>query len=831
MKKRSGVFLSTLLFFSTTSFANEEMEMFSGCIGRDVNGREVKVESLSRSLENCPFAKVYLKENEEKYKQALDEKIADALKTSLDQDLETLMLQGEFFNSLGINLLNYGSNEAIKTSCQLDKMTDLSGCSGKNTEEYERRKNTLISKFGAKNGDEFNQKIKDKFKKMTGRDQGSFCSLLNSDEQNSEQFLLYQSSLTKASLLELKQYLEQGISTSDIQAKFPMLDLIFKGDEKIAQKFVEEIKSLDSKKDPNVLANLVKEKITSFYSQKENARSLSETMVKTCGDFNKKIAKFICNDDLSYETQNGATSKRLFDGFDMSQSDLARNKRVKLQDKEMAFMAFGKKCEIDEREESAGLAEKRQNLDQLIGAEGLYAKGLRTRLNSDDEVGLIEKLKEVAFCQIADLKSKKLCAESKVISSKKLRETYNCPDSKSCEDSIELAANYLEGCEKREAKNKRLAENSSTIHTNRHNGSERDLVEDKKDSLDLDFFDNLLSDTKVPSAKSISLNKKSNIVESKISVKDKNASDPYAPKTQKQNEGKKISETSEGRGYNELSNSYSGAEKFTSTNKKAQVQKSLKVDPTSKRANSSLVNNGGATSSGDTVSKINSELRERLASLEKKGAYKDGYEAGLSESGGSQGTQGSQGAKADLLNKASKSSKSDGKVKFNDSVYRNNQDFSDQEDFSEAINDGGQSTVVSKAKEGADIKDTGKVIGGSKGQAIGLNTQSTKKDEGQESVEPSPGLVLGLDELSLIDEAKLNQFWKNKNAKFIIGVKDDKEQNEKIILSLDKNKKPTIENFQSLSLKARESVLKSKLFKDYKVIRQVELNATIKSAL
>lgn len=70
MKIKTKLLTTTFLILNSFSVFAEDggVDTFSGCIGKDVTGREVKVESLSRSLENCPFAKVYLKENEERYK-------------------------------------------------------------------------------------------------------------------------------------------------------------------------------------------------------------------------------------------------------------------------------------------------------------------------------------------------------------------------------------------------------------------------------------------------------------------------------------------------------------------------------------------------------------------------------------------------------------------------------------------------------------------------------------------------------------------------------------------------------------------------------------------
>jgi hypothetical protein len=80
MKIKNKILTTAFLIVNSFSVLAEDggNDSFSGCIGKDVTGREVKVESLSRSLENCPFAKVYLKENEEKYKSEIDTKVSDA---------------------------------------------------------------------------------------------------------------------------------------------------------------------------------------------------------------------------------------------------------------------------------------------------------------------------------------------------------------------------------------------------------------------------------------------------------------------------------------------------------------------------------------------------------------------------------------------------------------------------------------------------------------------------------------------------------------------------------------------------------------------------------
>lgn len=833
MKIKTKLLTTTFLILNSFSvFAEDgEVDTFSGCIGKDVTGREVKVESLSRSLENCPFAKVYLKENEERYKSEIDAKVSDALKTSLDQDLETLMLQGEFFNSLGINLLNYGDNENIKANCKLDKMTDISSCSGKNNKEYERRKNALLEKFGAKDEAEFSQKIKDKFKRMTGRSDGNSCPLISNNEKDLDQFLLYQSSFTKASLLELKSYLKEG-DLSEISKKFPMLDLIFKGDDKVAQKFIEEIRGLDESKGENVLVGLIKDKIKNFYGQKENAKSISATMAKTCDDFNKKITKYICSDELDYEAQNATLSRRLFDGFDMSEADLSRNRRVKLQDKEMAFMAFGKKCEIDEREESLVVTQKRLTLDKLIGAEGEYVKGARGEISKSEINDSRKTLKEIAFCQTPDLKSKNLCSSSLPLSAAKLRETYNCPDDKLCDKSIELAANYLEGCEKREARNKLLAQNENTSGNNEAGNGSGTSVE-RKDPLDLDFFDNLLADAKPEISETPTLKKVSEKAQpkddgsSKEKGKAATSTDPYAPKGKKPiSEDKEISDN----GTNKISGAIRNMESSfgSSPLKSAKTPSKAKLGSSSKPSQS--LQASSLASASAVVSKDEALMREQLARLE--GQYKGMQLANEAKTRTqSQNELDSQIASSQNPGRSKKSKNE----KFNDSVYRNGLG-DDQSGLDEEIDENlaprAASTAAGEASsKGQASQNDGSKGTGAKGAGLALNSQAVKNLDDIESNELKPSLILNLDELSAIDESKLNQFWKDKNTKFIIGVKGEKDQSEKMILSLDKDKKPTIDNFQALSAKTRESILKSKLFKEFKIIRQKDLTETIKKAI
>lgn len=809
--------------------AGEEAEIFSGCIGKDVAGREVKVESLSRSLENCPFAKVYLKENEEKYKANIDENIAEFLKVSLDQDLETLMLQGEFFESIGINLLNYGASTEIKESCQLDKMTDVDECSGKNKNEYERRRKSLFSSFGANDSREFNHKIKEKFKKMTGRVESNSCPLISNNEQGLDHFLLYQSSFTKASLLELKQYLEKDLSLNDVQAKFPMLDLIFKGDEKIAQKFIEEIKAINEKQDPSLLAKTIKEKITRFYSEKENAQSISKAMESTCLNFNKKIRKFICSDELKYETQNGATSKRLFDGFDMSQSDLTRNKRVKLQDKEMAFMAFGKKCEIDEREESTLISDKRQSLDQFIGEAGEYTKELREEIPSEVKSRESMSLKQIAFCQSSDEKLKGKCSESNPIGANKLREIYNCPDSKNCDDSIELAANYLESCERREARSKKLAQRVRSEESS-SGQSKKESETMESDSLDLDFFDNLLADTKVPTTEGVGFVKKdekANLINTKTLNNADNTSrvnDAPFLKSKKLANKDDTQNSKEMSGANYQSSNFGVSE--NNSFKKPQISRVATTTSSADMAKKVVPrsDNVDISASGDeATAKIHAELKERLASLEgQQKGYRDGFEAASRDSKD----------KSYEDTRMPKGTRKSANPKFNDAVYRNSDSFIAANDINDNSNLDHHESPSSKGSSGIDgAKGATKGAINSKSQGMGLSVQGANKAEAKVAEEISPGLVLNLEELSAIDEIKLNQLWKDKNNKFIIGVKGANSQNEKMILSLDKDKKPMIENFQALSLKTRESVLKSKLFKDFKIIRQRDLNEIIKKAI
>lgn len=832
--------LKIVLFFASFEIlAGEEIEIFSGCVGKDVAGREVKVESLSRSLENCPFAKVYLKENEEKYKATIDGKIAESLKNSLDQDLENLMLQGEFFESLGINLLSYGSSAGIKESCQLDKMTEVDECLGENKKEYERRRKSLYSSFGANDSIDFNKKIKEKFKKMTGRNNENYCPLLGSNEQDLDQFLLYQSSFTKASLLELKLYLEKDLPLADIQAKFPMLDLIFKGNEDTAKKFIGEIRNIDDKIDPNVLARAIKEKITNFYSEKENAQSISTVMKNTCLNFNKKIKKFICSDDLKYETQNGAISKRLFDGFDMSQSDLSRNKRVKLQDKEMAFMAFGKKCEIDERDVSTLTSDKRKSLDELIGEAGEYTNGLREDIPAEVKSRESMSLKQIAFCQSTDEKLKGKCSADAPIAASKLREIYSCPDSKSCDDSIELAANYIEGCERRGARNKMLAQRvRGEESSSGQSKQESDAVE--SDSLDLDFFDNLLADNKTAPAKSIDLTKKdekANLLKSKaLNSSDKagNADSGNTLKSKRiaNDESNQNSKDSNGSGFQP--SNFGERENFAQVSNSFKKPQSAKIataiasstiassDATKKTA----INSGnadGANGVDEATAKIHAELKERLASLEgQQKGYKNGFEAG------------SRDSRVSRLEdvRTPKGTKKNSSPKFNDAVYRNGEDSVSVKDLSGNSSPDHKEEELAKAASSGEVgKGSSRSVANNKSQGIGLNAQGVNKIDTKDGDELSPGLVLNLEELSAIDETKLNQLWKDKNSKFIIGVKGDKLQNEKMILSLDKDKKTMIENFQALSLKTRESVLKSKLFKDFKIIRQRDLNEIIKKAI
>lgn len=844
------------LMFSSQAYAQLDIEGFNGCIGKDSTGRDVKVESLVRNLENCSFAKVYLKENEEKYKSELDQKIADALKTSLDQDLELIMLQGEFFNSLGVNLVNYGGQNAIAQSCQLDKMTDISKCQGKNAKEYERRKKILFSKYQVENEIGFTASIKNKFSSMIGDSEDKSCSLLNG---KNEQFLLYQASLTKGALLKLKEYVDQGKPIEEMKSEFPMLDLIFRGDEKVANKFINEVKGIQGPEltiDSNKLAEIVKTKIHDFYKKSENAKEISNTMAKSCESFQTKIKSYICSDDLKYESRDSLSSRQLFDGFDMTQSNMARNRRVNLQDKEMAFMAFGKRCELDENSQAKNFEGK--SVDSYIGNNGDYVRSLREVL-SEDAINLeVEKLKEFSHCKAVELKDKNLCSnERKRISSQSLKEVYNCTSDKACEDKIEKTANYLESCERRQAKilAKKNREKETSLAS--ANDSEASASANAKE-VELDFFDNLLGDTK-----------KSNFIASdnkkEIKKSEENADDLKLKEFNAQSEQdriKGVSISSAGNTTNEENEDYRIDEKnepnivrqanpFNETNSMnkfaaeiAEVRKTQALNNTL-TAKRPAKSDSAITKPENYVTKENAELRERIAKLE-------GMSAAQESSTQSAKTGLSIDQRIQALNKENdylknrerellaKNKKAVREVRentdFRSAVQQTNRQH--EEESLGNMEENGRSIAstqsksatkngASQAKESKDSKETRT----GKGLSLSIfgNTGNELKTKDQAEDKQTNAVLLSAEEIEGLDQGKLDQIWKDKKEKLHLGVKNKDKTIDTVIVAMDNSQKPVIENFASLSQDVQRSILDWKLIKDNKlIVRKNELDQMLK---
>lgn len=837
------------LMFSSQAYAQLDIEGFNGCIGKDSTGRDVKVESLVRNLENCSFAKVYLKENEEKYKSELDQKIADALKTSLDQDLELIMLQGEFFNSLGVNLVNYGEQNTIAQSCQLDKMTDISKCQGKNAKEYERRKKILFSKYQAENEVGFTASIKNKFSSMIGDSEDKSCSLLNG---KNEQFLLYQASLTKGALLKLKEYVDQGKPIEEMKSEFPMLDLIFRGDGKVANKFINEVKGIQGPEltiVSNKLAEVVKNKIHDFYKKSENAKEIASTMAKSCESFQAKIKSYICSDDLKYESRDSLSSRQLFDGFDMTQSNMARNRRVNLQDKEMAFMGFGKKCEIEERNDQAG-----NSLDFYIGNSGIFVKDLRENLSADSLKDELDKIQEYASCKVIELKDKNLCSnERKRISSQSLKEVYNCTSDKACEDKVEKTANYLESCERRQAKilAKKNREKETSLAS--ANDSEASAKE-----VELDFFDNLLGDTK-----------KSNFIASdnkkEIKKSEENADDLKLKEFNAQSEQdriKGVSISSAGKTTNEESEDYRIDEKnepnivrqanpFNETNSMNKFAAEIAEMRKTQALNNTLTakrpakSDSAITKPENYVTKENAELRERIAKLE-------GMSAAQESSTQSAKTGLSIDQRIQALNKENdylknrerellaKNKKAVREVRentdFRSAVQQTNRQH--EEESLGNMEENGRSIAstqsksatnngASQAKESKDSKETRT----GKGLSLSIfgNTGNELKTKDQAEDKQTNAVLLSAEEIEGLDQGKLDQIWKDKKEKLHLGVKNKDKTIDTVIVAMDNSQKPVIENFASLSQDVQRSILDWKLIKDNKlIVRKNELDQMLK---
>lgn len=846
MKIKNKILTTAFLIVNSFSVLAEDggVDTFSGCIGKDVTGREVKVESLSRSLENCPFAKVYLKENEENYKKIIENKIAESLKQNLDQSLENIAIQGEFFDSIGMNVMDSDPENLVRDNCKIDEMTKIGSCDGVSEKDVERRKKILFEKYNVENEVGFNQKLKLSLKEMIGYENKNSCSYADKDMS---QAVIFKSGSTAYELSELKKMIDSDLDIEGVVKVNPSLSFLFGVDERVVASLKKEIRKVNSTNlEVYQVADLVRSKINSFYQKNENLQSISKSVASSCQSFNAKIKSFLCAKDLSYETKEAKLSKKMFSGFDITNSNSARNKRVSLESKEEAFLAFGKKCEIDERVQALAPV---TDVDFFIGENGSFTKDLRNL--SEESSGVANDaimFSEISNCNNEVMLSSKLCKSGEFVSGEIVKKAFGCPHSSMCNTQVEKSIQYLNVCERRKQKLlAKLKEGESNTSEAKISGkdvleSDEKILQGKTDSTKkLDFFDNLLSDsatTKTSESKEVkakSSSKDKNINDSKSALKD-SATEEAQEKEQSlrmsnnsKNNDFGINKESSGASFNANSPGGSsfpissgtinnGATTKSSTTKNNQILGAIRGQ-----------NAVGVNKDIDSVSKVEAELRERVAKLEgmKKGK-EEGFQEGL-ENNRANAQIGSHSAKIDNLSNK-KITKNNSAVKFNDGVYKPN-----------TINDNlekAQDVVGNDDKEGSsrsgDSRSSAQNVQAanalSKPKGIGFVDHANKKEnEKANSNESIASVALSREELSLIDEVKLNALWKDKKNKLYINVLG--ETKETVIISLGNNKKPLIENFQTLSVKTRESFLKSKLFKDYKAVRQNELTETIKGAL
>lgn len=840
------IIFTILAFNSLLTNAEVDIDKFAGCEGRDTTGKNVKVESLVRSLENCPFAKVYLKENENTYKTNLDQKIAMQLKTSLDQDLEALMLQGEFFETLGLNLTNYGQSESIKSKCQLDKMTDFSSCQGKDSKEYERKKNILLTLYGAKSNADFSQQLKNKLKAMAGKDSEKTCSLVSEGNENYDQFLLFQAGLTKKSLIELKNAIEEKKPLSTMLAQFPLLDLIFK-DKETSLKFINEVQlflSENKNTTENQIADLLKNKVKDFYANKDNADAISRTMANTCSGFQKKIHEFVCSDDINYETSDGIISKRLFDGFDMTQSNNLRNKRVNLNDKEMAFMAFGKKCEIDERDK---LKNQGKNIESLIGLGGVFNDNLREESTLDEKKSGIAKLQLVAKCSNSKSQNKGDCNNLDLMTSANLQQIYNCPQSAECDDQIEKTVNYLAICERRNSKimaRKNQEELISSVESESQAAESRDTVTKKK-KLDLDFFDNLLSDE---FQVSLDANINGKEIEKQLAKgfdqvkieKDVLINSPYLLVPKKDDASHELGKTfglkpqksyedNSGTSAVNHSSAYSFDQSWSGIGLKKPALKINQNTTNQESTHKDFVAN--ERTAKKVITEDEAQLREKVARLEaiaEERAKSDEEQVGKTNFGQSF----TKGSVIDSLKSVRPHVNQQEKQYGFQANITAAHVFKDEADEkimavgslepSVAVNRN-MASVNQASRVGVDTKNSTKSL------SLQTTSNNTKTNANPNEIKDARlEYQLNFAELNQFDQERLDAIWKDKNLKLYLGIKNQ-GNTDIVILTLDKDKRPFIENFSKLTASTQKAILEWKLFKENKnLIRMKDLNSLFK---
>lgn len=835
------------LLFSTQTFAQSEFERFNGCIGKDSAGRDVKVESLVRNLENCSFAKVYLKENEEKFKENIENQIVKSLKNNLTQDLEDIVIQGEFFNSLNINITNSGGNDQVKKNCQLDKMTEIGNCKGKKSKDYERRKKLIYQAFGASDNSQFTTNIKNKFKLMAGLDEENSCSLVKS---NIEQTSLFNASLTVSAMLSLKELVDSNTNIKDNLRSYPLLFLMSKGDPKVFDSFISEIKELKNAGSGYDLAAAMRQKIESFYSKKDNAKSISSTVANSCNDFQKKIDAFVCSDELEYFSNESKNSKRIFEGFDMSEKNATRNRRLNFVDKDMAFMAFGKRCELDQSTQP-----EKMSLDYFTGINGIYDKGTRDIPDKDFQEDTARKVSELAYCKNEFLSKTNSCKDNNIISSTDLSTAYNCPQSSECNDDIEKTINYLKLCESRQAKI--LAKKNREKETSLASANDSEASASAKE-VELDFFDNLLGDTK-----------KSNFIASdnkkEIKKSEENADDLKLKEFNAQSEPdriKGVNISSAGNTTNEESEDYRADEKnepnivrqanpfneTNSTNKfAAEIAEMRKTQALSNTltAKRPAKSDSAITKPENYVTKENAELRERIAKLEGMSAAQE-----LSTQSAKTGLSVDQRIQA--LNKENdylknrerellaKNKKVVREVRentdFRSAVQQTNRQHEEEslgnmEENGRSIastqSKGATSNGTNQAKESKDSKETR----AGKGLSLSTfgNTGNELKTKDQAEDKKTNAVLLSAEEIEGMDQGKLDQIWKDKKEKLHLGVKNKDKTIDTVIVAMDNSQKPVIENFASLSQDVQRSILDWKLIKDNKlIVRKNELDQMLK---
>lgn len=845
MEKKLKTILIPLMI-SSQAMAETNLEGFNGCVGKDSLGREVKVESLVRNLENCSFAKVYLKENEEKFKENIEAQIADSLKASMSQDLEDIVIQGEFFNSLNINLTKNDGSDQVKNKCQLDKMTAIGNCKGKNQKDYDRRKKAIYQAFGANDANQFTDKIKNKFKMLAGLDEQNSCSLIQS---NTEQVALYNASLTTVSLLSLKEMIESDSLNSESLKKFPLLFLMSKGDPKTFESFMNEIKELKNNGNNAEVAKNIREKITSFYTKNENAQSLKSTVAKSCEDFQKKIDAFVCADDLQYVTKETTNSKRMFEGFDMKESNGGRNRRVNFMEKDMAFMAFGKSCEVSNNEETL----QRKNLDFFTGNSGLYHQGIREVLEDDTKATMAKEVENIARCKVDKLQNKNLCSGNGVISSVKLAEVYQCPNSSECTDTVEKTINYLNVCESRQAKI--LAKKTREEEKSKVDGSTEVASESKE--IELDFFDNLLGEKK-----------KQQLANTDIKKQEKPSDESLKLKQEKSE-----IETSTIKGVS-IADGDDGVikENINSTSGESDnLVRNLNVNPTHNTQDSSTLNRFAAevaemrksqtisntltakrptkndqnmARSETYVTKENAELRERIAKLEGMSVAQESLaQANKATPNAEQRIQALNRENEILRNRerdlALKNRKMAKEVRentdFRSAVQRSNNEMSVNDESDVTTESRGQEAsrqVANTTTKANGTQSVGSIKDPKTGKAVTLiSNDSTleNKTKGTAKEQSSNEVLITAEDIIGLDQTKLDQLWKDKNEKLHLGVKNKNQTIDTVIVAMDQSKKPIIENFGSLSVEVQRSILDWKLIKDNKlIVRKNELDQMLK---